>query len=91
MLIQPVNAAAQRAQVRGFLAGGVWNGATISPGGPNSLFAGTTLPDGYLALTAPYSIQSPAAKAAGQAMPIYLAVITSGTVLSLVVQVNVQL
>lgn len=91
MLIQPVNGAAQRAQVRGFLAGGTWQGATISPGGPNSLTAGTNLPDGYLALTAPYSTQSPSAKAAGQAMPIYLAVITSGTVLSLVVQVNVQL
>jgi uncharacterized protein DUF3383 len=91
MLIQPVNAAAGRAQTRGFLAGGTWQGATISPGGPNSLFAGTTLPDGYLALTAPYSTQAPSAKAAGQAMPIYLAVITSGTVLSLIVQVNVQL
>jgi hypothetical protein len=89
-LIHIVNGAAQRSQIRGFIAGGVWTGATISPGGPSSLISGTNLPNGYMALAAPFYLQSASARSAGQAQPIYLAIITAGTVLSLVVQVNVQ-
>jgi len=90
VLIHAVNGAAGRAAIRGFVAGGQWTGATIAPGGPSALTSGTNLPNGYLALSAPFYLQSLTAKAAGQAMPVYLAIITSGTVLSLIIQVNVQ-
>jgi hypothetical protein len=90
VLLHAVNGAAQRSQIRGFIAGGTWTGATIAPGGPSSLTSGTNLPNGYLALAAPFFLQSASDKSAGKAMPIYLAIITAGTVLSLVIQVNVQ-
>jgi hypothetical protein len=90
LFIHAVNGAAARSQIRGFIATGQWTGATIAPGGPSALTSGTQLPNGYLALSAPFYLQSASARSAGQAMPIYLAIITAGTVLSITIQVNVQ-
>jgi hypothetical protein len=81
-----VNQAAQTAAVVGAISPGVWNGVTIL-----NLSAGTYLPSGYLAQAASYATQTQANQEAGQAMPIYLAVILSGAVESILVGLYVQL
>jgi hypothetical protein len=77
----------------GFLAGAIWTGVTLPIPSANNpgLVTGQALPNGYLNLAAPYSQQSSANRAAGQAMPIYCAVTTAGAVQSIIIGVNVEL
>ncbi len=86
LLINAVNQACAYLASIGFLAGGVWNGPTVL-----NLSNGQTLPDGYLVQAQSYQKQSASDRAAGKAMPIYVAITTAGVVQSLLVGVNVQL
>lgn len=74
----------------GFLAGSTWTGATVTAIGL-SMAKGQALTLGYSNQSQPYSQQTPANRAAGQAMPIYTFVTTAGAVQSLVIGVYVQL
>jgi hypothetical protein len=84
-LIHAVNQACETSRQVGFIAGGVWQGVQIV-----NLQPGTTLPKGYLAQAYPYSTQSASDRAARKAMPIYLAIIESGAVHFVQVQIFVQ-
>lgn len=93
LLIQAANQACQFMVGIGFLAPGIWTGATIPvPTSQNpAIVNGQALPAGYLNVASPYSQQSSGDRAAGQAMPIVCAVITSGGTLSLAIGVLTQL
>jgi hypothetical protein len=85
LLIHAVNQACQSMVLRGFIAPGVWDGVTII-----NLTAGQPLVNGYLAQAFPYNTQSASARAARQAMPVYLAIIEAGSAQSVLVGVYVQ-
>lgn len=85
-LIHAVNQACQVQVQQGWIAPGVWTGIDII-----NLETGDALPSGFLAQAYPYSTQLAAARAARQAMPIYLAVILAGAVQSVLIGVAVQL
>jgi len=86
LLINAVNQAAQQMQVIGFIAGGTWKGVQIL-----NLVPGQSLPNGFIAQAPPYSTQTSAARAARQAMPIYLSIIEAGAVHFLNISVVTQL
>jgi hypothetical protein len=89
-LIHDANQACDLLASMGFIAGGTWQGATITVGNV-TVTQGTPLPSGYLNLSAPYSTQNSGSRAAGQAMPIYCLITTAGAVQSVLIGVNVQL
>jgi hypothetical protein len=74
----------------GFLADGIWQGASINITGL-SITNGQAIPSGFLNLAQPYSQQSTADRNAGKAMPIYSFITTAGAVQSLVIGVYTQL
>lgn len=84
-IIQAVNEAAAQSALIGFIAGGVWKGVQII-----NLKNGDSVPNGYLAQAYPFSTQSAANRAAGQAMPVYLAIIEAGAIHFVVIGVYVQ-
>ena len=88
-LIHVANQACQNSVTLGALAPGVWTGPTLIVGN-TTLAPGTSLPNGYLCFSAPIATQSSAARAARQAMPIYVAVILAGSMQSLVIALYVQ-
>ena len=85
VLLSAVDTACATIASIGFIAGGVWSGSTVL-----SLSAGQAVPDGYLNQSQAYAKQSTANRAAGEAMPIYSAIITAGAVQSLLIGVTVQ-
>lgn len=93
LLLAAANAACATYSNIGFLAQNAWQGANIPiPSASNpGLTTGQALPAGYLSLAAPYSQQSASDRAAGKAMPIYVAVTTAGAVQSLLIGVYTQL
>lgn len=93
LLLQAANTACQNLANIGFIAPGVWEGASIPVPSAQSptLATGDTLPLGYLNQSASYATQSAGDKAAGKAMPIYTAIITAGAVQSLLIAVYTQL
>lgn len=90
-LLHAANQACDLLASMGFIAGGIWNGPTLTVGNVTVTSGVTPLPSGYLNMSAPYSQQSSAARAAGQSMPIYTLIITAGAVGSVLIGVNVQL
>jgi hypothetical protein len=84
-LIHAVNQSANAQVITGWIAPGTWEGVTII-----NLVAGDPLPLGYLAQSYPYATQTPANRAARQAMPIYLAIIEAGATHSLLVGIYIQ-
>lgn len=84
-LIHAVNQACQASVLQGFIAPGVWTGIQII-----DLAPGDAVTAGYLAQSYPYSTQLASARAARQAMPIYLAIIEAGAVQSILIGVTVQ-
>ena len=90
LLIQAAEAACQNSQNIGFLADGIWKGQTISIPGV-SLTYGQSIPGGFLVQSQPYSVQSQNDRAAGRAMPLYIAVTSSGAVASLLIGLYTQL
>ena len=90
LLIQAAEAACQNSQNIGFLADGIWKGQTISIPGV-SLTYGQAIPGGFLVQAQPYSVQSQNDRAAGKAMPLYIAVTSSGAVQSLLIGLYTQL
>ena len=89
-LIHAVNQACQAAVTRGYIGPGTWTGPSIVLSPSQSLVSGDPLPAGYVSLAPSYATQTPANRAARQAMPIYTAIIEAGAVHSLVVGVYVQ-
>lgn len=90
LLIHACNIAGQTMANIGFLSPNVWEGASVNLPGL-VINNGQALTNGYLNLAQPYAQQSTANRDAGQAMPIYSFITTSGVVLSLSVGVYVQL
>ena len=90
LLIQAAEAACQNSQNIGFLADGIWRGQTINIPGV-SLTYGQSIPGGFLVQSQPYSVQSQNDRAAGRAMPLYIAVTSSGAVASLLIGLYTQL
>ncbi len=88
-LINAVNAAAQKAVDRGYLAPGVFNPDDGLP--ILDLDPGESVPKGYLAQSPPYKTQALADRAARKAMPIYLVVCEAGAVHSITIGVYVQI
>jgi hypothetical protein len=86
LLLAAPNAACSLLATIGFIAGAVWQGAAVL-----NLATGGPLPLGYLSQAQPYSQQSPEDRAAGKAMPIYVAITTAGAVQSLLIGVYVEL
>ena len=89
-MLHAANQACDLLASMGFIAGGTWEGATITVGSV-TVAQGTALPSGYLNLSAPYSQQSSADRVAGKSMPIYCLIITAGAVQSVLIGINVQL
>ena len=90
LLIQAAEAACQNSQNIGFLADGLWRGPTISILGV-SLTYGQAITGGFLVQAQPYSAQSQNDRAAGRAMPLYVAVTSAGAVQSLLIGVYTSL
>lgn len=88
-ILNAINGACARSAARGFISGGIWEGQTLSGNGL-SLTPGQSIPNGYLAQSANYSSQSTADRKARKGMPVYVAIIESGAVHSLVIGVLVQ-
>lgn len=93
LLLDACNTACAYLASIGFLAGGTWEEASIPiPSAQNpGLTTGQALPLGYLNLSASYTTQSKAARAAGSAMPVYTAITTAGAVQNLLIGVYSQL
>jgi hypothetical protein len=94
LLINAANQACDVLSVIGFLAGGVWTGASIPIPSANNpaLITGQALPPaGYLNISPSYATQLAGDRAAGKAMPIYCAITTAGAVQSLLIGVYTQL
>lgn len=85
LLIQAVENACAQALTVGFLGSGVWRGQTIL-----GLTPGTALPLGYVVQSPKYATLTLAQIAARQAPPIYVAIIESGAVHFVTIQVLVQ-
>lgn len=79
------NDACSEAVRRGFLAAGIWKGATIL-----DLEAGDALPDGFLNQAVPVEERPLTEKALRICPPIYCAVILAGAIHSATIKVNVQ-
>jgi hypothetical protein len=91
LLLHAVNQAGAAAVVSGYLAPGTWEGPNLLVGSNGTgLATGNPLPSGFLALSPPYNTQTPAAKAARQAMPIYFAINEAGAVHSVVMGIYIQ-
>lgn len=90
LLLQAANAACQFLSVIGFIAPGIWEGASINIPGV-VVTNGQALPAGYTNLAQPYSQQSKSDRDAGKAMTIYTFITTAGAVQSLVIGIYVQL
>lgn len=91
LLIQAVNSALAISASTGFIAPGIWNGQTINLGSNNILTPGTSLPNGYLAMSPKYSTISAAQIAARIAPPIYVVLIEAGAVHFTVIEVQAQI
>jgi hypothetical protein len=85
-LLQAATLALATSAATGYISPGTWTGATIL-----AVTNGTALTNGYLAQSAGYVTQSPAARAARQAMPIAITYIEAGAIQSVAVSVAVQL
>lgn len=88
-ILNAINGACARSAARGFISGGIWDGATLSGNGL-SLTPGQSIPNGYLSQSPNYSSQSKADRQARKGMPVYVAIIESGAVHSLIIGVLVQ-
>ena len=85
VLISYVNGACGRSLSRGFIAPGIWNGQQVL-----NLLPGEPLPKGYLSQADSFANQSASARAARQAMPIYVTLCEAGAMHSITIGVYVQ-
>lgn len=88
-ILNAINAACALLASIGFISGGIWTGLTLAGNGL-SLTPGQSIPNGYLSQSPNYSSQSQADRQARKAMPVYVAIIESGAVHSVVIGVLVQ-
>lgn len=92
LLIAAVEQACQDEVIIGYLAPGVWEGASIQLASSGVVLAnGQSLPQGFGAWAPPYSTQSSGDRAARKAMPITCAILEAGAVHSVVINVLTQL
>ncbi len=86
LLINAVQQACVQLQTIGFIApSGVWNGQQVL-----NLTTGKSLPNGFLIQAPSFATQSPANNLARQMMPIYVAIVESGSGHSVLIGVYVQ-
>jgi hypothetical protein len=85
LLASVANGACQRAVTRGYISPGTWNGQNVL-----NLTAGMALPSGYLVQFQNYNLQTEAQRIARQAMPLYIALIQTDGVQSLVISCYIQ-
>ena len=89
LIAQVEDACAQIAEI-GYLAPGVWEGAPIRFPSSTPLSTGQSLPLGYGVYADTFAHQNSGDRAARKAMPIFTAILESGAVDSVLVNVNVQ-
>lgn len=85
LILGRANLMVEKSVTRGYIAAGVWNGATIL-----NLTAGDPLPSGYLSQSPPYSTQTPGNRSLRQSMPVYLAIIEAEAAQSILIGVFIQ-
>jgi hypothetical protein len=85
LLLNVAHQVCERAVTRGYIGPGTWNGQQVL-----ALTAGTPLPKGYMIQAQDFALQGSGAKAARQAMPIYIAFNEAGAIQSISIGVNVQ-
>ncbi len=91
-LIAQVDQACATMASIGYIGPGVWTGLPIAfSNGQVAIDTGDSFPQGFKDVAPSYALQSVAARAARQAMPIYSAIIEAGAVHSVAIQVNTQL
>jgi hypothetical protein len=90
LILNAVRGACSRAGTRGFVAPGVWEGATLLPLTSQSLTPGTALPTGYWVGSPSFLTQSSGDRALFKSMPVYVAVVLAGTQQSFVIGIFVQ-
>jgi hypothetical protein len=90
LLLHAANNAGLAMSNIGFLATGVWTGASVGIPGL-TVTNGQAIPSGFLNLAQPYAQQLVSDRDAGKAMPIYSFITTAGVVQSLLIGVYTQL
>lgn len=90
-ILNAINGANARSANRGFIAAGVWEGATIyGITGTVLLANGQALPNGYSSVSDSYVNQPSSNRKARQSMPVYVGIIEAGAVHSILIGVYVQ-
>lgn len=89
-ILNAILGACARSAARGFISGGTWVGPNIT--GLNSILLakGTSLPNGYTAVSDVYANQAQSDRDARKSMPVYVPIIESGAVHSILIGVFVQ-
>jgi len=90
LILNACRAACSRSANRGFIAGGVWNGANIPLLPSGGLTNGEALSNGFWVGSSSFSTQASGARALFQGMPVYIAVILAGSQQSFIIGINVQ-
>lgn len=84
-ILNAVSGACARSAARGFISPGIWDGVQILKLNP-----GDSIPNGYLAQSDSYVNQNKSDHALRKSMPVYVALIESGAVHSILIGVYVQ-
>lgn len=89
-ILNAILGACARSAARGFISGGTWSGPNIT--GLNSILLanGAPLPNGYTAVSDVYANQAQSDRDARKSMPVYVPIIESGAVHSILIGVFVQ-
>jgi len=90
LILNACRAACSRSANRGFIAGGIWEGAAINLLPSGGLTPGEALSNGFWVGSSSFSTQSSGDRALFQGMPVYIAVILAGSQQSFIIGVNVQ-
>jgi len=90
LILNACRGACSRAANRGFIAGGIWNGAAINLLPTGGLTPGEALSNGFWVGSSSFSTQTSGNRALFQGMPVYIAVILAGSQQSFIIGINVQ-
>lgn len=89
-ILNAILGACARSAARGFISGGNWSGPNITGLNTILLANGAPLPNGYTALSDVYANQAQSDRDARKSMPVYVPIIESGAVHSILIGVFVQ-
>lgn len=89
-ILNAILGACARSAARGFISGGIWSGPNIT--GLNSILLakGAPLPNGYTAVSDVYANQAQSDRDVRKSMPVFVPIIESGAVHSILIGVFVQ-